>query len=295
MRKTTNFFSFLLFSAAVLVLAGLASQSAPASDKPKAEDVVSRHLDAIGPTTARAGLKSLSVEGSLSEKYLRGGTGQTAGPFTMVSTGHKLIMQAKFGIPDFPGEFYAFDGDKKTIGFMKPGQRSLLEDFIQNSGEVVQDGLFGGVLTTAWPLYDWQDRKARIDVDGMKKVDGKELLRVTYHPRHGSGDLKIYLFFDPETFRHVKTIYTLQSQGAMGASANRGSMSGMGGGGSNQTLEEDFGGFSKMENLILPTQWTIKYNQEGLGAGSSMIQFDVVVEKVQANPDVAGVSFRIGS
>jgi hypothetical protein len=43
-------------------------------------------------------------------------------------------------------------------------------------------------------------------------VDGKELLRVNYHPHHGSGDLKIYLFFDPETFRHVKTIYTQQSQ-----------------------------------------------------------------------------------
>jgi hypothetical protein len=295
MRRITKCFSFLLFFAVALVLAGLASQSARAGDKPKAEDVVSKHLNAIGLTAARADLKSLSVEGSLSEKYLRGGTGQTAGPFSMVSAGHKLIMQAKFGMPDFPGEFYAFDGDKKTIGFMKPGQRSLLEDFIQNSGEVVQEGLFGGVLTTAWPLYDLENRKARLDVDGMKKIDGKDLLRLTYHPRHGSGDLKIYLFFDPETFRHVKTIYTLQSQGMMGTSANRGSMSGAGGGASNQTLEEDFGGFSNMENLMLPTQWTIKYNQEGLGAGSSMIQFDVAVEKVQANPDVAGVSFRIGN
>jgi len=293
MRRNIN--SFLLFSAVALTLAALAGTSAPAGDKPKTEELVAKHLDALGTSDARAALKSLNVEGNFSEKFLKGGSGVTAGPFAMVSTGHKVLMEAKFGIPNFPGESYAFDGEKKTIGFTVPGQRSQLEDFILNDGEVVQDGLLGGTLTTAWPLYDWQNRKARIDVDGIKKVDGKDLLRVSYHPRHGSSDLKIYLFFDPQTFRHVKTIYTIQSEAQMGTSANRGSLAGMGGGGTNLNMEEDFGGFAKVNNLMLPTQWTLKYNQEGVGAGSSMIEIDVLIDKIQANPNVEGVSFRIGS
>jgi hypothetical protein len=294
MRKNIN--SLLLTFATTVALAGLAVTSAPAGDKPKAEEVVAKHLEAVGSSDARAALKSLNVEGNFFEKFLMGGAGQSGGPFAMVSTGHKLIMQAKFNMPDYPGESYGFDGEKKTIGYIVPGQRSQLEDFINYNPEIIQDGLLGGTLTTAWPLYDWQDRKARIDVDGLKKVDGKELLRVTYHPRHGGGDLKIYLFFDPETFRHVKTIYTQQIQASTGTSSDRGTLQGAGGGaGGNLTLEEDFGGFAKINNLMLPTQWTLKYHQEGIGSGSSIMQIETVIEKIQANPNVTGVSFKIGS
>ncbi len=287
MRKTT--FSFSILLAAAIALAGFAGPSVPASDKPKAEELVSKHLDALGTTEARAALKSLNVEGNLLTKFLRGGSGAAGGPFAMVSTGHKILMEAKFDIPTYPGESYAFDGDKKTIGFIVPGQRSQLEDFLNHNGEVLAEGLIGGTLSTAWPLYDWQSRNARLDVDGLKKVDGKELFRVSYHPRHGTGDLKIYLFFDPETFRHVKTIYTEQSQAQMGSTPGMSSV----GGGANLTMEEDFGGFTKVNKLMLPTQWTIKYEQEGIGSGSSMVQFDMTISKIQANPNLSGVTFRI--
>jgi hypothetical protein len=120
-------------------------------------------------------------------------------------------------------------------------------------------------------------------------VDGKELFRVSYHPRHGTGDLKIYLFFEPETFRHVKTIYTQQSQAQMGSTPGMSSV----GGGANLTMEEDFGGFAKVNKLMLPTQWTIKYDQEGLGSGSSMVEFDWNISKIVANPDISGVTFKI--
>jgi hypothetical protein len=152
MRKTL--FSLSLLLSAAMVLAGFTGPSVPASDKPKPEELVSKHLDALGSTEARAALKSLNVEGNLLTKFLRGGSGAAGGPFAMVSEGHKIIMQAKFDQPTYPGESYAFDGSKKTIGFIVPGQRSQLEDFLNNNGEVVQEGLIGGTLSTAWPLYD---------------------------------------------------------------------------------------------------------------------------------------------
>jgi hypothetical protein len=292
MGRTT--FSFSILLALAIALAGFAGSSVPAGDKPKAEELVTKHLDALGTPEARAALKSLNVEGNLMTKFLRGGTGMAGGPFAMVSMGHKVLMEAKFNTTNYPGESYAFDGEKKTIGFITPGQRSQLEDFLNNNGEVLADGLIGGTLSTAWPLYDWQSRNAKIDVDGLKKVDGKELFRVSYHPRHGSGDLKIYLFFDPETFRHVKTIYTQQSQSQMGTSADRSSLGGAGGGsGGSLMLEEDFGGFAPVNKVMLPTQWTLKYSQEGLGSGSSMVQFDMVIAKIQANPNLSGVTFKL--
>jgi hypothetical protein len=287
MRKTAN--SFSIFLALAIASAGLIGPSVPASDKPKPEELVAKHLDALGTNDARAALKSLNVEGHTQEKFIRGGTGVSAGPFALVSTGHKLIMEVKFGMPTYPGESYAFDGDKKTIGFILPGQRSQLEDFLNNNGEVVQEGLIGGALSTAWPLYDWQNRKARIDVDGLKKVDGKELYRVSYHPRHGTGDLKIYLFFDPQTFRHVKTIYTQQSQAQMGSTPGMSSV----GGGANLTMEENFGSFARINNLMLPTEWSLRYSQEGIGSGSSEVQFDMTINKIEANRDVSSVAFRI--
>jgi hypothetical protein len=298
MRKTL--FSFSLLLAAAIVLAGFTGPSVPASDKPKAEELVSKHLDALGTPEARTALKSLNVEGNALAKFTRGGTGQTGGPFAMVSSGHKLVMKMTFAVSTYlenlnsqQGESFAFDGEKKSIGYVNAGQRSQLEDFMNHNGEVLAEGLIGGALSTAWPLYDLQKRDARLDVDGLKKVDGKELFRVTYHPRHGTGDLKIYLFFDPENFRHVKTIYMEQSQAQLGSSIDRGSFGGLGGGGANLTLEEDFGGFAKVNKLMLPTQWTLKYEQEGVGSGNSLIQFDMNIAKIEANPNVSGVTFRV--
>jgi hypothetical protein len=287
MRKSA--FSLSVLLAAAMAVAGFAGPSVPVSDKPKAEDLVSKHLDALGAAEARAALKSLNVEGNALTKFLRGGSGLAGGPFAMVSTGHKILMQAKFDIPTYPGESYAFDGEKKTIGFVIPGQRSQLEDFLNHNGEVLAEGLIGGTLSTAWPLYDWQTRSAKLNVDGLKKVDGKELFRVTYHPRHGTGDLKIYLFFDPANFRHVKTIYTEQSQAQMGSTPGLSSV----GGGANLTLEEEFGGFTKVNELMLPTQWTLKYEQEGIGSGSSIVEFDMTIARIQVNPNVSGVTFQI--
>jgi hypothetical protein len=277
---------------AVLAFVGIASRAgtpAPRSEKLKAEDIVAKQLDSIGTPEARAALKSLSVEGTAAVKFLMGGTGEAGGPFLLISTGHKFEFQTKFDIPTYPGEAFAFDGEKKSIGIITPGQRSNLEDFLYNNGEIVQEGLIGGTLNTAWPLYDWKDRKAKLDFDGLKKVDGKDLYRVRYEPRHGGGDLKIYLFFDPGDFRHVKTIYTEQIQPQMGTSPGFNSSGSL----ARLTLEENFGGYTKVGDLMLPTEWRLKYSQEGVGNGSSIIEYDMGASRIVPNADTTGRTFRV--
>ena len=46
--------------------------------------------------------------------------------------------------------------------------------------------------------------------EGLKKIDGQELYDLRYRPHKGT-DLDINLYFDPETYRHVETVYTLTS------------------------------------------------------------------------------------
>ncbi len=88
--------------------------------------------------------------------------------------------------------------------------RSRLGNFLFLQEEVLREGLFGGVLSTAWPLLNTQIRTRSLKYEGLKKVDGQQLYDISYIPkkRFESGDLSIHLYFDPETYRHVLTVYT---------------------------------------------------------------------------------------
>jgi hypothetical protein len=62
-------------------------------------------------------------------------------------------------------------------------------------------------LSEAWPLLKLEGRNPKLENAGMKQIGGKDLLALKYTPRKGS-DLKITLFFEPDTFRHVRTAYS---------------------------------------------------------------------------------------
>jgi hypothetical protein len=282
-----------IFPALVLLttfgFVGPARPPVPPAEKLKADEVVTKHLDAIGTPQARAAIKSLLVEGNMHVRFLRGGMGEAGGPLSLISAGHKFSFRANLNISNYPGEFFAFDGEKKSIGYLTPGRRSQLEDFLNNNGEIVQEGLIGGVLSTAWPLYDWRDRKAKLDSDGLKKEEGKDLYRLRYKPRHEGGNLKIYLFFDPETFRHVKTIYTEQVAPSIGTGPELSASEVL----TRLTLEETFGGFTNVNGLMLPSQWMLKYSSEGTGYGAFIIEYDMAVGRIQPNVDVSRESFQV--
>jgi len=46
-----------------------------------------------------------------------------------------------------------------------------------------------------------------LEYSGLKKIEGQPLQAITYNPRKGS-DIKITLFFDPNSFQHVRTEYS---------------------------------------------------------------------------------------
>jgi hypothetical protein len=173
----------------------------------------------------------------------------------------------------------AYDGKEVTVQqhFMAPGQKSPLADFLFRFNGVMKEGLIGGTLSTAWPLLNMQDRQ--VDLKYRRtKVEGQDLDEIEYHPKNGRGDLKIRLYFDPETYRHVRTEYRLRTRDDRSINNTESSIV-------NDpavfqrkndvlaearpesiyVLIEKFGNFKKIGGLVLPHSYEISYSVEGAG------------------------------
>jgi hypothetical protein len=84
----------------------------------------------------------------------------------------------------------------------------------------MKEGLLGGVLSLGWPLLDIEKRNASLKYVSAK-VDGRELHEIDYNPKSGMNDIKVKLFFEPGTFRHVRTEYILTVQGEQALQAGK--------------------------------------------------------------------------
>src|SRR4051812_43457554 len=67
-----------------------------ADDKPKAADIVAKHLESIGPAEARSTLHAAQVKGTCSIVVTQGGSGQVDGQVVMVSQGSQNMIRMTF-------------------------------------------------------------------------------------------------------------------------------------------------------------------------------------------------------
>jgi hypothetical protein len=293
----------LSLAAALLVLAVqpvlVHAGTAPVSN---VDELVAHHLDAVGPAQLRAGAKTRVAQGTAEFRILVGGAGLLEGKSVLVSEGPKFHFMMKFPNNDYKGEQFIFNGDRVEVSYATAQQsRSALGGFVFVQDAVIREGLWGGVLSTAWPLFDLDKRKAKLSFDGLKKVDGKDLYELRYQPKKNT-DLEIHLYFDPETYRHVLTVYTLsvaigqagisqpgagEGRATMGSLDNpvpTGTIPGL----SNETaaarqqqtryrLEERFDAFKSVDGLTLPTHYTIHFTQE-LQSGRTTVSEWVIQE-----------------
>ena len=176
-----------------------------------AEDVIAKHLASIGTPEARAA-KTRVTEGAVTYKILVGGSGEAAGKSFFVSEGVKRQFLMKINDRNYRGEQWIYDGDKDSVSFsLTQLKRSQFGEFLYTQPVPLREGLLGGLLTTAWPLLDPAQHEAKLSYQGLKKVDGRELHDLVYKPKKGA-DYEIHLYFDPETFHHVMTLYTITIQ-----------------------------------------------------------------------------------
>jgi len=176
------------------------------AQKLTAEEVIAKHLESLGSAEARASVKSRVMQGTVLATVRIGGAGELKGGAVMASQGPMSLIGLIFGTQDYGNEKMAFDGNKLTLGELRPGTRTRLGGFFLTHDIIFKEGLIGGTLSTAWPLLDLPAHNPKLRYSGTKKINGRQTHVLEYEPRSG-GNLDIKLFFDADTFQHVRTEY----------------------------------------------------------------------------------------
>jgi hypothetical protein len=255
----------------------------------KPDEVVAKHLDAIGSMQARNSLKSRVVQGGATYRVLVGGTGAIDGKFVLASEGQKSNFLFKINAGGFKGEQFICDGSKTSVaGTYSDLTRSEFGTFVLTNDVVLRDNLLGGVWSSGWPLLDLDARKAKLHFEGTKKIDGKELLALRYQPRKTT-DLDIFLYFDPQTYQHVMTIYKLEpSTGVVGGETAMAGKSPR-----RYKIEERFSEFQTADGLTLPTRYDLRYTLESENGFTKSVEWQVKASNIMNNQSIDPRSFQV--
>ena len=151
--------------------------------KPTSDEIISRHLDSIGSADARAGAVSRVAQGKVVFAEIIRHSLHLEGAATLLSQQQKHKCEFQFGNPQYPGEQFVFDGNQELVALIDPTNRSRLGNFLFLQEEILREGLFGGVLTTAWPLLNTQNTHPALKYEGLKKINGQQLHEISYIPK----------------------------------------------------------------------------------------------------------------
>ncbi len=229
-----------------------------AAQKMTADEVISKHLDSIGTAEKRAGIKSLIAVGDTTVKFISEVNHKSEGRIVLASAATKNFLGMSLNATDYPSEKFGFDGEKLTVGIVRAGTRSVLRNFVQSNKILLSEGLFGGTLANSWALLKRPENKATLTYEGTKKIDGTEVYAIGFSVK-GAGDLDISLYFDKETFRHLRTEYRRISSAGFNKDPNQSSRF-------NETrfkLVEDFSDFKAIDGITLPHSYVILYSTSG--------------------------------
>lgn|SRR5215471_11305645 len=225
-------------------------------DDSQASDLIKQHLDSIGNNQARAAIKNRVVEGTLqfqgAERWRRRPRRQGGFYFR----GRQVGFAAQTAESLYHGERFVSDGKKTMIAQLKPGVYSNLGQFILAHNEILTEDLWGSALSTGWALENYDDHRNKLKYQGTTKVDGRDLQRIDYVPKHS--DLEIQLYFEPTTFWQVLTVYELTIKPQMGLTERETAQQQE----THYRLEERFADFKSVDNLTLPGKWTVQFTSD---------------------------------
>lgn len=279
-----GFRSAIRFLAAAGLLAVVGTGTSGAQ-KVQVEDILAKHLEAVGSNDARAKIRNRMIVGSVVVTYVSQRNQKTEGRAVFASEKEKNYFGMKLNASDYSGESFKFDGKGAAIGYANVGTRSVLGNFVDSNGWILGDSLFGGTLSSSWALVPTAESKAKLSFDGIKKVNGKEAFVLSYS-RKGGSDLDVKLFFDKETFHHIRTEYKRTSSAGIGLRPDQSS-------GFSETrhkLTEDFSDFRAENGLVLPHKYRIEYLVTGQ-QGTTELLWEHVLTDFLFNQNLDAATF----
>lgn len=269
--------------------------SAAFAQKMTAEEVLAKHLDSIGTTQARAAIKNQLAIGEVHVTFISPKSLPAQGRVVLASEGAKNFFGMNLNAVNYPLEKFSYDGKKSKVAFITTGVRSILGNFVLSNDLLLEESLLGGTLSTSWALSNLAENKAKISADGTKKIDGKEVYVLGYTPK-GGGDFDIKMYFDKETFRHLRTEYKRTSSASIGrTSRNINGNQIDDSARQNETrikIVEDFGDFKTEKGLTLPHEYNLNYSISGQN-GTTEIEWKFILSQFAFNQTLDAKTFDI--
>lgn len=244
------------FAFALLALTAICAINANPDTKLTPAELVAKHLESIGSADARARMNGTRIKGDATVSVKLCGEGVVEGQVLIGSHGSKSLIDMTFDTPAYPYEYMRFDGKDFAVSNFRPGARTCLAQFFVGHDVIFKEGLAGGALSESWALRNLSERNPKLEYAGLKKVGDKQLHALKYNPRKGS-DLKIVLYFEPETFRHVRTdynrvIYASEQRRITGGAGQLPSVQSQQASAARIEAHEEFSDFKEEAGLSLP-------------------------------------------
>lgn len=255
--------------------------------KLKAEEIIAKHLEAMGGTETLQSVTSRVSNGTVVVTFKEPGTGQLGGRVVLASEGPKNVVAMVFdnAATNYPHEKVGFDGRDVSASYARPGTRSTLGDFLLTHKAIVKQGIWGGSLSQAWPLLDITKNKIKVESAGTKKINDRLTHQLKFHP--SGSDVRVTLFFDAETFQHVRTEYNRSIPAQMGATPEASASQSE----TRYRLVEDFSDFKKEGGLVLPH--TYKIFLEVMGSSPYKVEYAMTLSDFQFNQRIDPASFDV--
>jgi hypothetical protein len=250
--------SFVVACVLISLIAGASAQKSNNKfPKLTVEEVVKKHIESIGSPDGISAAKNRIFMGSGRFTSKIGYIGQLDATVQMASVDDKVLLAMIFNSPEYQYEKFGFDGKDVTVGI--PGGITDVGAFIKSNKGILRKGLFGGSLSSTWPLLDTKS-DLKLEYGGITEVGNRPAykLKVSTGPL---GDLSTSLYFDAETFQHVMTEYKLSQSPQLGGQLVDASKTP-----TYKSLTERFSSFMKAGKIVLPTVYVLEYTiSDGYG------------------------------
>ena len=207
------------------------------------------------------------------------------GKGSIVSQSKSVRADLTFQALEYPGERIAFDGSKVTAGQISPGNYPPFSRFLYENNFLLKEGLLFGSLSTSWALLDVAGRKPKLESNGLKKINGRQLFELKYTSR-SPGSMQAWLYFDPETFRHVLSQFKLEvpttnvTKITDSAEMVR------------YQIIEQFDQFKEVDGLTLPHSYKIDFTIDA-PRGGLLTSWSHAIESIKHNESIESRSFSI--
>ena len=277
------------FSIGLLCVVAISIAPPQAAQKLTSEQLIARHLEAIGNAKARAAITTRIMSGTAQVIFRTTPAGQAVGKAVLASEDNRQLLGMSFPSPVYPREQLAFNGVSFMAAFATPGTRSVLGNFLMTNDAIFKNGLMGGVLSSGWPLLSSENRQASLDYVGSRKIDGRLVHELRYTPR-GTSDLKVTLFFDSADFRHVRTEYERVIPAPMGRVEYSNVQEREG----RYKMIEEFSLFKPEGELILPHIYTIKLSVDTIN-GTFVAEWTIKLTTFEFNQKLDPAAFNVGT